>query len=74
MHKKESLLFLILAGFFITNALVAEFIGVKIFSLEGTRGNGSLSVEISLGSKARCSLLQVYCPGPLSLSYDGCHQ
>ena len=31
-------LFIILAGFFITNALVAEFIGVKIFSLEETMG------------------------------------
>ncbi len=38
MHKKESLLFLMLAGFFITNAIVAEFIGVKIFSLEATLG------------------------------------
>ncbi|MFK7923035.1 MAG: queuosine precursor transporter [Bacteroidia bacterium] len=38
MAKKENLLFLILGGFFITNALVAEFIGVKIFSLEGTFG------------------------------------
>ncbi|MEM6343436.1 MAG: queuosine precursor transporter [Bacteroidota bacterium] len=38
MAKKENLLFLILGGFFITNALVAEFIGVKIFSLEGTLG------------------------------------
>ena len=31
-------LFIILGGFFIANALVAEFIGVKIFSLEGTLG------------------------------------
>lgn len=31
-------LFIILGGFFITNALVAEFIGVKIFSLEETLG------------------------------------
>jgi uncharacterized integral membrane protein (TIGR00697 family) len=38
MSKKESLLFLILGGFFITNALIAEFIGVKMFSLEATLG------------------------------------
>lgn len=38
MHRKESVLFLVLAGFFITNAIVAEFIGVKIFSLESTLG------------------------------------
>ncbi|MET0292183.1 MAG: queuosine precursor transporter [Steroidobacteraceae bacterium] len=31
-------LFLALAGFFITDALIAEFVGVKIFSLEATLG------------------------------------
>ncbi len=31
-------LFLVLAGIFITNVLVAEFIGIKIFSLERTLG------------------------------------
>lgn len=31
-------LFVVLAGFFVANALMAEFIGVKIFSLEGTLG------------------------------------
>lgn len=31
-------LFIILGGFFVTNALVAEFIGVKIFALEPTFG------------------------------------
>jgi len=31
-------LFLLLAGFFVTNALVAEFVGVKIFSFEKTLG------------------------------------
>lgn len=36
--NKTNRLFLILGGFFITNALVAEFIGVKIFSLEKTFG------------------------------------
>lgn len=36
--NKSNTLFLILGGFFITNALVAEFIGVKIFSLEKTFG------------------------------------
>ena len=36
--NKPTRLFLILAGFFVANALVAEFIGVKIFSLEGTLG------------------------------------
>lgn len=37
MHKNKPFrLFLLLAGFFIVNALVAEFVGVKIFSLEKT--------------------------------------
>lgn len=38
LYKRETLLFIILGGFFITNALIAEFIGVKIFSLEATLG------------------------------------
>jgi uncharacterized integral membrane protein (TIGR00697 family) len=38
IHHKPTRLFLILGGFFITNALVAEFMGVKIFSLEETFG------------------------------------
>lgn len=35
---KSNRLFIILAGFFITNAIIAEFIGVKIFSMEATLG------------------------------------
>jgi len=38
LKDKPTKLFLILGGFFITNALVAEFIGGKIFSLEKTLG------------------------------------
>lgn len=38
LDKKENKLFLLLGGFFIANALIAEFIGVKIFSLEATLG------------------------------------
>lgn len=38
ISNKPTRLFLILAGFFISNALIAEFIGVKIFSLESTLG------------------------------------
>lgn len=37
-HPKKVYLFLVLGGFFIANALLAEFIGVKIFSLESTMG------------------------------------
>lgn len=38
IRNKPTRLFIILAGIFITNALIAEFIGVKIFSLESTFG------------------------------------
>ena len=36
--SKATRLFIVLAGFFLTNALLAEFVGVKIFSLESTLG------------------------------------
>lgn len=35
---KANRLFIVLAGFFLTNALVAEFVGTKIFALEPTLG------------------------------------
>lgn len=38
MKDKSSILFFILGAFFVSNALLAEFIGVKIFSLELTFG------------------------------------
>lgn len=38
LKRKDLKLFLILGGFFICNALIAEMIGVKIFSLEKTLG------------------------------------
>jgi len=38
VKNKAVRLFLFLGGFFVTNALVAEFIGVKIFALEDTLG------------------------------------
>ncbi|MEZ4948886.1 MAG: queuosine precursor transporter [Saprospiraceae bacterium] len=38
LKNKGTRLFLVLGGFFIANALIAEFIGVKIFSLEETLG------------------------------------
>lgn len=37
-NARAQRLFVVLAGFFVANALMAEFIGVKIFSLEGTLG------------------------------------
>ena len=43
MFRKETILFIILAGFFVTNALVAEFIGMKIFAFEATFGLNPLN-------------------------------
>jgi uncharacterized integral membrane protein (TIGR00697 family) len=40
--SRATRLFLALAGFFITDALIAEFVGVKIFSLEHTLGIGDV--------------------------------
>ncbi len=44
--NKATRLFLILGGIFITNALVAEFIGVKIFQLEDTLGIDRASINV----------------------------
>jgi uncharacterized integral membrane protein (TIGR00697 family) len=38
IDNRSSRLFIVLAGFFLSNALMAEFVGVKIFSLEATLG------------------------------------
>jgi uncharacterized integral membrane protein (TIGR00697 family) len=38
LESKSTRLYIVLAGFFLTNALMGEFVGVKIFSLEGTLG------------------------------------
>lgn len=46
MFKKEQILFLVLGGFFICNALIAEFIGVKIFSLESTFGLNPANIHL----------------------------
>lgn len=44
--RKETLLFIILGGFFIANALIAEMIGVKIFSLEGSLGIAPARIQV----------------------------
>ena len=42
-HERGARLFVVLAGFFVANALMAEFIGVKIFALEPTLGIAPLN-------------------------------
>lgn len=46
LKDKSTRLFIFLAGFFVCNALVAEFVGVKIFSLEETIGIAPFSMDI----------------------------
>jgi queuosine precursor transporter len=46
IKNKATRLFVILAGFFIANALIAEIIGVKIFSLEKTFGLPPLEANV----------------------------
>lgn len=50
IKNRGSRLFIILAGFFITNALIAEFIGVKIFSLEDTLGLQRAAIPLFRGT------------------------
>jgi len=47
LHKNKAFkLFLLLAGFFIANTLVAEFVGIKIFSFEETIGLEPFSISM----------------------------
>jgi len=46
LSDKGTRLFIILGGFFIANAIIAEFIGVKIFSLEKTLGFEPFSMDL----------------------------
>lgn len=46
IRHKPTRLFLILGGFFIANALIAELMGVKLFTLEGTLGLAPLRLNI----------------------------
>lgn len=45
-EQKRNRLFIVLSGIFITNALLAEMIGVKIFSLEQTLGVNPANLNI----------------------------
>jgi hypothetical protein len=45
VDAKPARLFLVLGAFFVTNAILAEFVGVKLFSLERTLGFAPLSIQ-----------------------------
>ena len=55
IKNKSTRLFIILGGFFIANALIAEIIGVKIFSLEKTLGVQPWNVKL-LGNELSVNL------------------
>jgi len=46
MKDKSTRLFYILGAFFLANAILAEFIGVKVFSLEGTLGLNPVNLNL----------------------------
>jgi hypothetical protein len=46
LKDKATKLFIVLAGFFVATALIAEIIGVKIFSLEKTLGFSPLHLKV----------------------------
>lgn len=50
LKDRATRLFIILAGVFIANAMLAEFIGIKIFSLEDTFGLNRANMNIFGGS------------------------
>ena len=43
---RKTKLYILLGAFFITNAIVAEFIGVKIFSFESSLGFNPFDINI----------------------------
>ena len=46
LENKAVVLLLVLAGFFITNTLIAELVGIKIFSIESTFGFTPLNISL----------------------------
>ncbi len=46
LQKRKTNLFIILSGIFITNAIIAELIGVKIFSLEQSLGFNPVNIPL----------------------------
>jgi uncharacterized integral membrane protein (TIGR00697 family) len=61
INHKSSRLFILLAGFFVANTLIAELIGVKLFSLERTFGlapaNMTIFGESGLAFNLTCGVL-----------------
>lgn len=51
VQGRKTNLFLLLGGIFLTNAIVAELVGVKIFSLEATLGFPAAQIPLTQGFK-----------------------
>ncbi|HSF46609.1 MAG TPA: hypothetical protein VLA58_11395 [Chitinophagaceae bacterium] len=65
IKDRPTKLFLILAGFFIANALIAEVIGVKVFSLEDTLGLQKASFSLFGEKDLSFSLTAGVLPWPI---------
>ena len=61
INIKKTNLFLLLAGIFITNALLAEILGVKIFSAENTLGIPPAQINL-FGDKILTYLIETKYP------------
>jgi queuosine precursor transporter len=49
MHTKKQRLYLVLCGIFLTNAVIAELIGVKLFSIEAVFGSAPAQLDTPFG-------------------------
>lgn len=65
INDKSTRLFIILGGFFVANALIAEVIGVKIFSLEDTLGIGRADFSLLNADHLSFSLSVGVLPWPV---------
>ncbi len=65
IKDKPTKLFIMLGGFFIANAIIAEIIGVKIFSLEDTLGIGRASFSLFGQKNLSFSLTVGVLPWPI---------
>ena len=68
LDNKPAKLFIVLGAFFVCNAIIAEFIGVKIFAFEQTVGIHPLNWDL-FGHKGALSLSAGVLLWPVAVSY-----
>ena len=66
-------LFIFLAGFFLTNALIAEFVGVKIFALEDERRRRAVQL-VAVRHQRHAELHRRRAGVAVRVHHDGRHQ